>query len=133
MATINRRDFLHSMAGLAAAGLAQSTVVSARAANAGSKQRARAMRFGLVTYMWGADWNLPTLLSNCERAGALGVELRTGHAHGVEPGLPADKRREVKKRFADSPVTLIGLGSNEDFHDVDPNSLRSSIEQAKAF
>jgi len=83
--------------------------------------------------MWGADWDLPTLLTNCEMAGALGVELRTGHAHGVEPGISADQRSEVKKRFAGSPVTLVGLGSNEDFHDVDAKSLRSSIDRAKEF
>ena len=76
---------------------------------------------------------MPTLLANCQKAGALGVELRTGHAHGVEPGISADKRREVKKRFADSPVKLVGLGSNEDFHDVDANSLKSSIDRAKEF
>ena len=27
------------------------------------------MRFSLVTYMWGADWDLPTLIANCEAAG----------------------------------------------------------------
>ena len=91
------------------------------------------MQFGLVTYMWGADWDLPTLLANCEKAGALGVELRTTHKHGVEPSLTALERREVKQRFADSPVTLVGLGSAEDFHDVDPKSLKDSIEMTKAF
>ena len=43
------------------------------------------MRFGLVTYQWGRDWDLPTLISNCEKTGYLGVELRTEHAHKVEP------------------------------------------------
>jgi sugar phosphate isomerase/epimerase len=97
------------------------------------ESRAAKMRFGLVTYMWGYDWDLPTLLANCEKARALGVELRTGHAHGVEPNISADKRREVKKRFADSPVKLVGLGSNEDFHDVDAISLKNSVDRAKEF
>jgi len=44
--------------------------------------------------MWGFDWKLPELLANCEKAGAEGVELRTGHAHGVEPELSAAGRRE---------------------------------------
>jgi sugar phosphate isomerase/epimerase len=39
----------------------------------------------------------------------------------------------VKKRLADSPVKLVGLGSNEDFHDVDPNSLKNSIKRAKEY
>jgi sugar phosphate isomerase/epimerase len=91
------------------------------------------MRFGLVTYQWGADWDLPTLLANCEKAGALGVELRTTHKHGVEPSLNADQRREVKARFADSPVTLVGLGSAEEFHSPDPNKVAAAIEATKAF
>ena len=40
---------------------------------------------------------------------------------------------EVRKRFADSPVTLIGLGTNQDFHDPDPAKVKKSIEVAKAF
>jgi sugar phosphate isomerase/epimerase len=132
MQTPTRRDFNHSVAGLAAAGfVARGGVLAGAEPSQGAKTDK--MRFGLVTYMWGADWNLPTLLDNCEKAGALGVELRTGHAHGVEPGISANKRREVKQRFAGSPVKLVGLGSNEDFHDVDATSLKSSIDRAKAF
>src|SRR5665647_381133 len=66
------------------------------------------MKFGLVTYQWGRDWDLPTLIANCEKAGLLGVELRTEHAHKVEINLTAAQRAEVKKRFADSPVECIG-------------------------
>lgn len=54
------------------------------------------MNLGLVTYQWGKDWDLPTLLANCEEAGLLGVELRTEHAHGVETSLSAQERKEVK-------------------------------------
>ena len=71
------------------------------------------MAFGLVTYQWGRDWDLPTLIANCEETRVLGVELRTTHAHGVEPRLNAGQRREVKKHFDGSPVTLVGLGSSE--------------------
>ena len=48
---------------------------------------ALAMQLGLVTYQWGADWDLPTLIKNCEKTGFRGVELRTTHKHGVEPSL----------------------------------------------
>lgn len=91
------------------------------------------MKFGLVTYLWGKDWDLPTLLKNCEAANILGVELRTQHAHGVEPSLTPDQRVEVKKRFADSPVKLVGLGCNEDFDDPDPMILAQNIEATKGF
>ncbi len=133
MVTVDRRDFLHSVAGLAAAGFVHASGVSASSAEPSNNANAARLRFGLVTYMWGYDWDLPTLLANCERAKALGVELRTGHAHGVEPSISADKRREVKQRFADSPVKLLGLGSNEAFHNVDASSHKSSIDRAKEF
>jgi sugar phosphate isomerase/epimerase len=133
MTIIDRRTFLNTTGGLTAAGIATTLLgLPVHAADAAEKEKAN-IQFGLVTYMWGADWKLPVLLANCEKAGAGGVELRTTHAHGVEPELSAAARREVKTRFADSPVTLVGLGSNEDFHDVNANSLAQSIERAKAF
>ena len=60
------------------------------------------MQLGLVTYQWGADWDLPTLIKNCQKTGFAGVELRTTHKHGVEPSLDEAQRKEVAKRFADS-------------------------------
>jgi len=91
------------------------------------------LRFGFVTYQWGKDWDLPALLTNCEKAGLLGVELRTQHAHGVETNLNTAQRTEVKKRFADSPVTCVGYGSNFEYHSPDPAKLRENIEQTKAY
>ncbi len=91
------------------------------------------MKLGLVTYQWGRDWDLPTLISNCENAGYLGVELRTEHAHKVEISLTADQRAEVKKRFADSSVICIGYGSNFEFHSPDPKKLRENIDQTKEY
>jgi len=91
------------------------------------------MKFGLVTYQWGKDWDLPTLISNCEKAGFKGVELRTQHAHGVETSLNALQRTEVKKRFADSSVFCVGYGSNFEYHSPDPKILRENIEQTKEY
>ncbi|MDP4285711.1 MAG: TIM barrel protein [Bacteroidota bacterium] len=91
------------------------------------------MKLGLVTYQWGKDWDLPTLIANCEKAGLLGVELRTQHAHGVEINLSALQRTEVRKRFADSPVTCVGYGSNFEYHNPDPKILRYNIEQTKEY
>lgn len=94
--------------------------------------RAR-MKLGLVTYLWGQDWDLPTLIANCEKTGFEGVELRVNHAHGVEPSLSAAERKEVKKRFNDSKVTCVGYGSNFDYHHKDQEVLRKSIEDTKAY
>jgi sugar phosphate isomerase/epimerase len=91
------------------------------------------MRFGLVTYLWAQDWNLPALIVNCEKTGYKGVELRTQHAHGVETSLNAIQRAEVKKRFADSSVTCIGYGSNFEYHSPDHSVLRENIEQTKEY
>ena len=85
------------------------------------------VQYGLVTYNWGKDWDLPTLIKNCETAEAPGVELRTTHKHGVERTLTAAQRRDVKKQFADSPVTLVGIGSDERYDNPDPAVLRKAI------
>ena len=91
------------------------------------------MRLGLVTYLWGKDWDLPTILTNCEKSNILGVELRVDHAHKVEINLTARQRKEVKKMFEDSPVVLVGYGSNYQFDYPDPAELRQSIEDAKKY
>jgi sugar phosphate isomerase/epimerase len=91
------------------------------------------MKFGLVTYLWGQDWDLPTVIANCEKAGVPGVELRTEHAHKVESNLTEAQRREVKKRFADSKVTLVSLGTNFAFHYAEEDKLRKDIEGAKQY
>jgi sugar phosphate isomerase/epimerase len=91
------------------------------------------MQLGLCTYNWGRDWDLPTLIKNCEETGFLGVELRSTHKHGVEPTLDETGRGEVAKRFADSGVTLVGLGSACEYHSPDSAALKKNIEDTKAF
>jgi sugar phosphate isomerase/epimerase len=91
------------------------------------------MKFGLVTYQWGRDWDLPTLIANCVKAGYEGVELRTQHAHGVETGLSSSQRMDVKKMFDDSPVKCIGYGSNFEYHSPDSAQLRENIEKTKEY
>lgn len=126
MRDITRRDFLRTST-LAGLGIAANGTLSSLS------PAASRMRFGLVTYQWGRDWDLPTLIANCEKSGLLGVELRTQHAHKVEINLSAAERAEVKKRFADSPVTCIGYGSNFEYHSPDPVELKDNIEQTKAY
>lgn len=91
------------------------------------------MQFGLVTYLWGKDMDLPTLIDTCEKSGLRGVETRTQHKHGVEPSLSKAERRDVKKRFADSPVTLVGYGSNAQYHEADPAKVEANIELTKQY
>ena len=134
MAHYSRRDFLVRSGGAAAGLLSAACLTSCGDMRLFStRKRGSEMRFGLVTYLWGKDWDLPTLIRNCETTKVLGVELRTQHAHGVESSLNAQQRREVKKRFADSPVNLVGLGTNFAFHHADTEKLRADIDGAKQY
>jgi len=98
------------------AALIPEPAVAARKAN---------LRFGLTTYEWGKDWDIPTILKNLTTAKVGSVELKTvitqrdgsplRYPHGVELDLSARQRAEAKKRFADSPVELVSLATSEHF------------------
>jgi sugar phosphate isomerase/epimerase len=83
--------------------------------------------------MWGADWDLPTLINHCETAKVLGVELRIEHAHKVDVSLTQEQRKEVRGRFADSQVKLLGMGTNFEFHSPDVAVLKKNIAGAKEY
>ena len=127
----NRRSFLKA-AGL---GLSSIAVASPRVSGAepADSHPASRLRLGTVTYNLAKDWDLATLLRNCEQAHFEGVELRTTHAHGVEVGLSPTQRTEVRKRFQDSSVELMGLGSAFDYHSPDPAKLRADLEATKTY
>ena len=125
MSTVSRRSFIGSAAA--------ASLLAVGAPSVFARQRESKLSFGLVTYLWGQDWDLPTLIENCEKTGTLGVELRTTHAHGVEPALNEQQRAEVRERFADSNVVLVGIGSNERFDSPDAAALRKAIEASKDF
>lgn len=120
---MNRRSFFETATG----GLALAAAPEFYAAERPGIQ------LGLVTYNWGKDWTLPEILKQCEAAKFAGVELRSTHAHGVEPALSAAERKEVAKRFADSPVKCVGLGSACEYHSPDPAVLEKNIEDTRAF
>ena len=124
-----RRDFLKQAAMISACfGSVRLSPASVYAAEEPKK-----MKLGLVTYQWGMDWDVPTLIANCEKARLSGVELRVDHAHAVTPKLSAEERKAVAKRFADSTVTLVSFGTTFEFHSPDPNTLRKNIEGAKEY
>jgi sugar phosphate isomerase/epimerase len=126
MGYLSRRDFLAATA---------ATGVSLAALPTGTRAASDtpAIAYGLVTYMWGAEWDLPTLLENCKKTNVLGVELRTTHAHKVEPDLNDAQRAEVAKRFSDAGVTCVGIGSDERLCSPDPAALKKAIEKSKEF
>lgn len=124
---MTRRDFMRtaSAASLAAGVLPHSAFAKALP---GSK-----MNLGLVTYLWGQHWDLDTIIKNCTASEVLAVELRTEHAHGVQPEISKAAREEVKKKFADSPVICLGPGTNQHYDEPDPAKLKDNIEGTKAF
>lgn len=125
--TTDRRSFLSTVLAAGAATCVPAVAQSSTAA------RPAGLQFGLVTYMWGADLDLPTLIATLEKSGILGVELRVDHAHGVSPKLDAAARSEVKQRFEASPVEAVGLGANWEFHSPDPAEVAKNIEGARQF
>lgn len=124
---LSRRAFIQRslMAGVGLSLLNQEDLFAA--------SRKSGMKLGLVTYQWAKDWDLPTLIANCEKTGFGAVELRTEHAHKVETNLSAAQRAEVKHRFADSSVICLGYGSNFEYHSPDPAKLKWNIDQTKEY
>src|SRR4051812_7060241 len=107
---MDRRTFLASMAALPA-------VASLDLPQATAPPPARrGLKLAIVTYNIGKDWDGPTIIKNLTEVGFDAVEQRKTHKHGVEITLPAAARAEVRKRFADSPIAIGGLGPTCEFH-----------------
>ncbi len=133
MKSHNRRLFLKTAAlGMGALGLVEYQASSSNDSSE-RKTNSTSMKLGLVTYEMAKDWDIATIIQNCEAAKFQGVELRTTHKHGVEVSLTKTQRSEVNKRFKNSSVELVSLGSTFDFHTPDQNKLRSDIEAAKEY
>ncbi len=90
------------------------------------------LHLGLVTYNLARDWDLATLLERCAETGFGAVELRTTHAHGVEPTLTEAERRSVRARFAASPVRLCGIGTVCEFHAREPEVVEANVAATAA-
>jgi sugar phosphate isomerase/epimerase len=121
---IDRRTFIVQ----SAVGLSALSTVTAKSAENTSE-----LKLGLVTYNWGREWDVPTIIQNCEATGFTGVELRSTHKHGVEITIDARRRAQVRRQFEDSNVKLVGLGSACEYHAVDPAVVKKNIEETKQF
>ena len=139
----NRRQFLKDASlGAAALGMASSVLGAAEpkqnkqkkaAAPGVSFAKKSKMKLGTVSYNLAMDWDIATIIKHCTEAKFEGVELRTTHKHGVEVALSKEQRSEVKKRFADSPVALVSLGSAFDYHTPDQAKLKKDIAATKEY
>src|SRR5215203_2895444 len=123
MASSTRRRFLQSITAVSAL-----PFVPRLAAGAESSTARAAFKLGTVTYNLARNWDVHTIIKNCEATGFEAVELRTTHKHGVEPSLGAEARAEVKKLFADSKVRLLSLGTVCEFHSPDAAMVKKNVE-----
>jgi sugar phosphate isomerase/epimerase len=124
----NRRHFISTLAGAAAYSTIKSSAKDDLLSYKGEN-----IQFGLVTYQWGKDWDVPTLIQNLNATGIKGAELRVEHAHNVSPSLTKEERYKVRDQFAEGGIEIIGMGCNFEFHSPDPAELKKNIEGAKEF
>jgi sugar phosphate isomerase/epimerase len=122
-----RRDFLKNLA------LTTGVMMLPTSQLVFGKSKKEEMKLGFVTYLWGKDWDQDTLIRNLTASKILGVELRVDHAHKVSPLLTKEERILVKKKFQDSPVAIVGMGTNQQYDYVEPEQLSKSIEETKKF
>jgi hypothetical protein len=121
--------------------LMQQTALGASALAAASTARAqpvwrkpdRKMHLGIVTYNVAKDWDFDTVLKNCKEAGIEAVEFRTTHAHGVEPSINKERRKEIRARCADAGLLQTSLGSTCEFQMPDPTKVRENIDTCRQF
>ncbi len=123
----SRRDFLKNLSLLTGA------MVLPTGQFVFGESKKQAMKLGFVTYLWGKDWDLDTLIRNLTASKILGVELRVDHAHKVSPALTKEERLQVRKKFLDSPVQIVGMGTNQQYDFPEPEKLKKSIEVTKEF
>jgi sugar phosphate isomerase/epimerase len=132
-----RREFLKTSAlAIATATGAETMLTGCNSSSTASKTATKlpkGMQLGLVTYKWGEDWDVPTLITNCRDTGLTVVELRVEHAHHVSPALTSVERKNLAKQFKDGGVILAGFGTNYEFHSPDPANLKANIAGAKEY
>lgn len=121
---MTRRDFLMQSTALAA------TLTTPFSFAADAK---KGLQLGLTTYLIGSKWTIPELIEFLPRFGIFGVEIRSDmkFSHGIELASGKAARAEVAKRFADSPVRVIGVASGERYDSPDAAKLEKSIERTK--
>lgn len=137
MSIHSRRTFICNAVGMGGLALSASaeTTIRKQSGKAGESKPPSPPPFklGLVTYQLAAEWDLETIIKNCEDTGFEAVELRTTHKHGVEPSLAHAQRLEVRKQFEASRVRLLSLGTACEYHSPDSAVVEKNIEETKRF
>ena len=91
------------------------------------------LELGIVTYNLANSWDLDTIVERCEAHGIGAVELRTTHAHGVEVTIGPEERAGVRRRFEDSTVRQLSLGSTCEYHSTDPAEVEANVAETRQY
>jgi sugar phosphate isomerase/epimerase len=97
------------------------------------KDAAPSFHLGAVTYNTLKDFDVDTILRVLQAAHFQGVELRTGHKHGVEPSIGAEERQRVRRKFEQSSIRLVSYGTTCRFQSPDPAERDRQLGVAKQF
>jgi sugar phosphate isomerase/epimerase len=122
---VNRRSFILSPV---AAGISLHEAAAAAALNGGP-----GFHLGAVTYNTLKDFDVETIIRILNGAGFEGVELRTGHKHGVEPAISQAERIRVRRLFEQSKIRLVSYGTTCRFQSPDAAERKQQVEIAKQF
>jgi len=136
---VSRREFVASSvrAALGACALAALGSSNLRAASDAGPAKSGGLgsnvHIGMQTYLWGKDWDVSTIIANLTRAQLWAVELRTSdhYAHHLELTSTPAERREIRKRFEDSPIKIISVASAEELDWPDEAQFRAAVQSAK--
>ncbi len=120
---MNRRSFLAGSAALATGAIPEARLAAAQGP----------FQLGCVTYNLLKDMDVESVIQTLESVGIAAVELRTGHKHGVEPGISAAERAKVRGRFERSKVRLLSYGTTCEFHSPDAAERLRQIGIGKSF
>jgi sugar phosphate isomerase/epimerase len=122
---VNRRGFISSAAAAACVPLMPR---HSAAATGGP-----GFHLGCITYNTLKDFDVETIIRVLEGAGFEGVELRTGHKHGVEPSIGQEERARVRRLFEQSKIRLVSYGTTTRFQSPDPAERKKQVDIAKQF
>ncbi len=123
---MHRRQFLANTGAASAAGTLDLRAASKAAAGP-------RFHLGAVTYNTLKDFDVDTIIRILQDVHFEGVELRTGHKHGVEPSIGAEERQRVRRKFEQSRVRLVSYGTTCRFQSPDAAERDRQLSVAKQF
>ena len=123
---MNRRNFIVGAGAAMASSTFQLQSASKTDANPG-------FHLGAVTYNTLKEFDVDTIIRVLQEARFEGVELRTGHKHGVEPSIGAEERQRVRRKFEQSKIRLVSYGTTCRFQSPDPAERERQLDVAKQF